>query len=360
MMDRLKTRRNFLSGTLTGIGAVVGSAILPKHPAPVSSAEQVSNLGKVSESILGQLVDTQRDMSVIYDLEHITTYTYKNPVTFGKHRAIFLPSASQVERILNYSIETNIPAKIRWLMDTLSNNVAELEFAQPAKELTVTYRLRAQHFGLKAIAEFPLDSRALEIPIQYTPDEWLDLAGFMRPHGEDPDGSVAAWAKSFVAGDRDDTLDVLQRMMDQIKNNLSYQSREKEGTQSAGETLRLKSGTCRDYAWLMIEALRRLGLACRFVSGYLYDATLDGGQVGMTGAGASHAWLQVYLPGAGWRSYDPTNKITAGFDLIPVAIARHPQQVIPLSGSWLGDSQDYLGMDVKVFLRKLGALPEFK
>lgn len=299
-------------------------------------------------------------MSVIYDLVHTTTYSYRNPVTFGKHRAVFLPSATHRERILSYLVETNVPCKIRWIMDTLSNNVAELEFSEPAKELIVTCRLRAEHFGLKAIAEFPLDPRALEIPVQYTPDEWIDLSVFMRPHAEDPDSSLATWAKDFVAGDQDHTLDVLQRMMDAIKNNLSYQSRETEGTQSPGETLRLKSGTCRDYAWLMIEALRRLGLACRFVSGYLYDAALDGGEVGMIGSGATHAWLQVYLPGAGWRNYDPTNQITTGFDLIPVAIARHPSQVMPLSGFWFGETQDYLGMNVKVLIRKLGNLPEFE
>jgi transglutaminase-like putative cysteine protease len=149
-------------------------------------------------------------------------------------------------------------------------------------------------------------------------------------------------------------------MMDTIRGSLTYQAREAEGTQSPGETLRLKSGTCRDYAWLMIEALRRLGFACRFVSGYLYDAALDGGEIGMTGSGATHAWLQVYLPGAGWLNYDPTNQITAGFDLIRVAIARHPGQVIPLAGSWFGNAGDYLGMDVKVVIRKLGTLPEFE
>lgn len=298
-------------------------------------------------------------MSVIYDLEHITTYRYTNLVTFGEHRAIFLPSGNHSGRILSYSLETNIPSKVRWIMDTLSNNVAFIEFSEPAKELSVTCRVRGEHFGIAAIADFPLEARAKEVPVQYTPDEWIDLAPFMRPHAEDPDSSVAAWAKSFVLGDQDVTLDVLERMMDRIWNSLTYQARETEGTQSPGETLRLKSGTCRDYAWLMIEALRRLGFACRFVSGYLYDEALDGGEVGMTGSGATHAWLQVYLPGAGWRSYDPTNCLTAGYDLIRVAIARHPGQVIPLTGSWFGDAQDYLGMDVKVTIRKLGTLPEF-
>jgi transglutaminase-like putative cysteine protease len=299
-------------------------------------------------------------MTVIYDLEHTTIYRYANPVQFGEHRAIFLPSAGYSGRILSYSLETSVLSRVRWMMDTLSNNVAVIEFSEPADQLSVTCRVRGEHFGIQTIADFPLDARAKEVPVQYTPDEWIDLSVFMRPHAEDPDGSLAAWAKSFVAGDQDDTLDLLQRMMDEIKSSLSYQSREAEGTQAPGETLRLRSGTCRDYAWLMIEALRRLGLACRFVSGYLYDAALDGGEVGMIGSGATHAWLQVYLPGAGWRSYDPTNQITAGFDLIRVAIARHPAQVIPLSGSWFGNAEDYLGMEVNVAIRKLATLPEFE
>ena len=126
----------------------------------------------------------------------------------------------------------------------------------------------------------------------------------------------------------------------------------------ADATLRSKSGTCRDYAWLMIEALRRLGFASRFVSGYLYDSALDGGEAGMLGSGATHAWLQVFLPGAGWTHYDPTNRINAGYDLIPVAIARHPGQAIPLAGSWFGNAQDYLGMSVNVAVRKLGDVSE--
>ncbi|NMF81785.1 transglutaminase family protein [Nodosilinea sp. P-1105] len=299
-------------------------------------------------------------MSVIFDLEHVTTYRYSQPVSFGEHRAIFLPRGSHGGRLLSYDLDTNIPADVRWLMDTLSNNVAILKFEQPAKELVVTYRVKGEHFGYRAISNFPLEARAEELPVQYTPDEWTDLAAFIRPHAEDPDGSVAAWTKAFVAGDQDQTLDVLQRMMDTINGTMAYQAREAEGTQSPGETLRLASGTCRDYAWLMIEAVRRLGLACRFVSGYLYDPALDGGDVGMTGSGATHAWLQVYLPGAGWRNYDPTNRITQGFDLIPVAIARHPAQVIPLSGSWMGAADAYLGMEVSVAIRKLGNLPEFE
>jgi transglutaminase-like putative cysteine protease len=298
-------------------------------------------------------------MSIIYEVEHVTTYRYAKPVTFGPHRAIFLPRGSYSGRLLGYAIEINVLAEVHWISDTLSNNVAVIEVGDPAQDLTITCRFQGEHFGTKGIGNFPLDPRANEVPVQYTPDEWTDLAVYLRPHAEDPDGSVAAWAKHFVAGDLDVTSDVLDRIMNTIRDTFTYRSREEEGTQPPGETLRLRSGTCRDYAWLMIESLRRLGFACRFVSGYLYDSALDGGDVGMTGSGATHAWLQVYLPGAGWLVYDPTNRITEGFDLIAVAIARHPGQAIPLAGSWFGDASDYLGMEVAVAVRKLGSTPEF-
>lgn len=298
-------------------------------------------------------------MSVIYEVEHITTYRYAKPVTFDTHRAMFLPRGSYSGRLLGYSVETNLPSTVHWISDTLSNNVAVIDLNDSAKELVVTCRFRGEHFGTKGIDDFPLDPRAEEVPIQYTPDEWRDLAAYLCPYAEDRDGSVAAWAKGFVAGDMDGTSDVLERIMNTIRDTFTYQAREAEGTQTPGETLKLQSGTCRDYAWLMIETLRRLGFACRFVSGYLYDSALDGGNVGMTGSGATHAWLQVYLPGAGWLVYDPTNRLTEGFDLIAVAIARHPGQAVPLDGAWFGDSGDYLGMEVKVSVRKLGAVPEF-
>lgn len=299
-------------------------------------------------------------MSVIYDLEHVTTYRYQKPVSFGPHQAIFLPGVGHQERILRYALETSIPSRVRWKMDTLSNNVALIDFSEPAPELIVTYRIQAEHFGIPTVGYFPLEDRAQEVPVQYTSEEWTDLMGYLRPHSEDPDGSLAAWAKHFVAGDQDNTLDLLQRMMNTIWSSFTYQARSAHGTQLPAETLRLQSGTCRDYAWLMIEALRRLGFACRFVSGYLYDAALDGGEIGMMGSGATHAWLQVYLPGAGWRAYDPTNRISEGFDLIRVAIARYPSQIMPLSGTWSGDAEDYLGMEVQVMIRKLGTLPEFE
>jgi len=298
-------------------------------------------------------------MAVIIQVEHITTYKYANPVTFGEHRVIFLPSGSYYGRILDYSLETNLPSQKIWIVDTLANNVAFVTFSEPAAELIFTCRFRLASYGSRGIDNFPLRPRAKHIPVQYTPDEWIDLAPFLRPHADDPDGTVAAWAKSFTIEDQDDTRQVLQQMMDTIRDTFTYEAREAEGTQPPEQTLATKKGTCRDYAWLMIEALRRLGFACRFVTGYLYDSALDGGADGMVGSGTTHAWLQVYLPGAGWLSYDPTNRITEGFDLIRVATVRHPGQAMPLIGTWSGVAQDYLGMTVSVSVRKLAAIPNF-
>jgi transglutaminase-like putative cysteine protease len=292
-------------------------------------------------------------MAVVFEIEHATTYRYANPVTFSTHRAMFLPRPTARGRILGWSVKTSLPSRVHWVGDALGNNVVVMDFSDPGKELTFAFQFRAMHFGLKGVEEFPLEPRAEEVPVQYTPDEWTDVVSHMRPHDEDPDGSVAAWAKSFTADNRGRTTDVLRRMLDVFRDGFSYSAREAEGTQSPGETLRSKSGTCRDFAWLMIEALRRLGFASRFVSGYLYDSSLDGGEAGMLGSGATHAWVEVFLPGAGWTHYDPTNRIDAGFDLIPVAIARHPGQAIPLAGSWSGKAQDYLGMSVNVAVRKL-------
>jgi transglutaminase-like putative cysteine protease len=293
-------------------------------------------------------------MAILGEITHTTTYRYAKPVTFGTHRAMFLPRRGATARLLGWSAKSSPPSKIHWISDARSNTVTVMNFSEPASESKFTFRVRGIYFGIKGLDSFPLESGADEVPVQYTPDEWNDLAGYLRPHAEDLDSSLAAWTKSFVAGDQDRTTDFLHRMLTTFRDNFKYSAREAQGTQSPGETLRTKSGTCRDYAWLMIEALRRLGFACRFVSGYLYDEALDGGAIGMTGSGATLAWLQLYLPGAGWLDYDPTNQINAGYDLIPVAVARHPGQAIPLEGSWFGDSKDFLGMSVDVEVHKIG------
>ncbi|MEO5882040.1 MAG: transglutaminase family protein, partial [Caldimonas sp.] len=202
--------------------------------------------------------------------------------------------------------------------------------------------------------ELPLSPSAEWFPFAYTVEDRYDLENYLRPYHDDPDGELTAWARQFIRTDGPTgTRDLLVAMNQNIREKFLYAARDEEGTQRPLETLKLGSGSCRDFALLMMEAARRLGVAARFVSGYLYDPSLDGGDDnGTVGAGYTHAWLQAYLPGAGWVPFDPTNNLLGGTQLIRVGVARDPSQAAPISGSWFGESGDYLGMDVSVTVER--------
>lgn len=163
------------------------------------------------------------------------------------------------------------------------------------------------------------------------------------------------WANAFLRQDGPtDTLALLTDMATTIKRDFTYVPRHEKGTQSPIETLTFRQGTCRDFAVLMIEAVRALGLAARFVSGYVYNPSRSEGRVG---GGNTHAWVRVFLPGSGWIEFDPTNGIVGSRGLVRVAVARDPYQAVPLSGSWSGFPASYIGMDVAVEV-KLGTEAE--
>jgi transglutaminase-like putative cysteine protease len=159
--------------------------------------------------------------------------------------------------------------------------------------------------------------------------------------------AIDRWAQQFLRHDgRTDTTEMLAAMTHAIRQNLTYLAREESGVQDPVRTLRLGAGSCRDFAVLMMEAVRSLGLAAHFVSGYLYvPEDRRGGRVG---GSATHAWLRVYLPVAGWIEFDPTNGIVGNHDLIRVAVVRDPRQAVPVSGTWTGFPSDALGMTVEV------------
>jgi transglutaminase-like putative cysteine protease len=202
-----------------------------------------------------------------------------------------------------------------------------------------------------------LDPAAEFLPFAYSIEDRLDLEHYLRPHHPDPDGLLIRWAHQFLyTGERNGTREVLARMNAHIGKALSYTARDEEGTQTPLETLARGGGSCRDYALLMMEAARRLGVATRFVSGYLYDPALDtaaeNGESNVVGAGSTHAWLQAYLPGAGWVPFDPTNNLLGGSHLVRVGVARDPKQAAPISGSWYGGADAYVGMEATVQVRR--------
>ncbi|MES2992174.1 MAG: transglutaminase family protein [Pseudomonadota bacterium] len=292
-------------------------------------------------------------MSVQYEIVHTTVYHYQNPVTFGEHRVMFRPRDSHDLRVLATDLQVSPEAMVRMIQDPHSNSVALVQPLKPATELKIVCSFAIEHAHTNNL-ELPLSPSAEVFPFAYSLDERFDLENYLRPHHDDPGGHLTAWARQFIRTDGlTGTRDLLVKMNEFIRVNFRYADRDEEGTQSPQATLKLNSGSCRDFALLMMEAARRLGIATRFVSGYLYDPALDGGEsAGTVGAGSTHAWLQAYLPGAGWVPFDPTNNLLGGNQLIRVGVARDPSQAAPIAGSWYGEPGDYLGMTVNVAVKR--------
>ena len=313
-------------------------------------------------------------MSVFLEVEHVTTYRYNKPVEFSPHRVMFRPRAAHDIRVLSATLAVSPHSTQYWMHDVFSNSVAIVEPRVPADALELRARFVVEHFGVKNL-ELPVTPEAENYPFGYADEDRLDLAPFLPPQYADDQPLLRDWVAQFLP--RRGTIhtrDILANINAAIRSDFQYQSRDAMGTQRPAETLNQRSGTCRDFALLMMEVVRGLGLAARFVSGYLYDQSLDtsvppairntGLQQGarqiesrdeplVVGAGATHAWLHVFLPGAGWVPYDPTNSLVGGTDLIRVAYTRKPEQAAPVSGSWFGAAQDFVGMDVSVSVRRI-------
>lgn len=240
------------------------------------------------------------------------------------------------------------PSEIRWMHDVFGNSIAVMSFTDKSDALIFESSFRAEHFPLPEQAIW-IEPYAQQLPFSYSSDDSADLARSMERQYPDPEHAVDQWAKEYVDASPDRaTLNILLSINQAIKSGFVYERREEFGVLAPTDTLRLRSGSCRDFAVFMMEAIRSLGLAARFVSGYLYDEQLIGAQGGLVGGGATHAWLQVYLPGAGWVEFDPTNAVMGGRNLIRVAVARNAYQASPLVGAFVGSTDDFLSMNVTV------------
>jgi transglutaminase-like putative cysteine protease len=283
----------------------------------------------------------------ILTVHHVTTYTYKRAVSFGEHRVMFRPRDSYDQRLLESQLTvTPKPQDVRWMLDVFGNCVAVVRFDQRAPKLKFECLICLDHTPVD-VAEFPIDESAKIYPFSYSADEMLDLGRFMQRQFIDPQGEVDQWAKQFIdPSGRTDTWEILVRMTQTIKESFAYSRRAEMGIQDPLTTLGLRRGSCRDFALFMMEAVRALGLAARFISGYLYVPHKAGRKV--IGGGSTHAWLEVYLAGAGWVEFDPTNGIVGNQNLIRVAVARDPAQASPIHGTWTGFPGDSLAMTVEV------------
>lgn len=288
---------------------------------------------------------------MIYDIEHSTEYRFHKPVALGQHRLTFRPRDGHDMRVLATELEvTPEPQRVDLVHDVYGNSVALILPATPSETLRIVSRFTVDHLGEEGFG-LPTASESMWMPPAYSAAERLALTAFLVPSFADTGHVLRAWAQPFAdAGAAEGgPRRTIALMTEALRDQLTYTRREDEGVQSPQQTLQIKTGACRDYATLMIDALRHLGIAARFVSGYLYSPAASGHE----GGGATHAWVQVYLPDCGWFPVDPTNNLIGGNDLIRIALAREASEVAPLTGEWYGASTDFAGMtvDVKVVAR---------
>ncbi len=262
------------------------------------------------------------------------------------------PLESYDQRLLSSSVTISPePTYLRNLHDVFGNCVGVARFGAPTKELVFDSRVRLEHSPLPAFADVDggIEPYDATLPATYSVEDLPDLTRSMERQYADPDGVVEAWARGFVRHrGRTSLQSLLAEITQSIHADFRYATRLFGSPQSPAETLALKSGACRDFALLLMEAVRSLGLPAQFVSGYIYSPPLSVGGLTRVGGGHTHAWVRVYLPACGWVEFDPTNGIVGNADLIRVAIARDPRQAAPLWGAYSGEAEDFMDMEVEV------------
>ncbi len=282
---------------------------------------------------------------------HKTEYRYAHKVQPTLHRLMLRPHDSHDLRLLDATLTLSPPAGTsRWAHDVFGNSVCYLDWPDTQTDrLRIVSTLDLEHFP--SSTTLPLDPIAETFPFSYAAEEAPDLLRLQERHYPDPHRTLDVWARKFLnPKGPTQTMAMLEAITSAIKADFTYAGREAEGTNEPVKTLQSRTGACRDFAVLMMEAVRTLGLAARFVSGYLYDEGLIDSADPVVGGGATHAWCAVYLPGAGWVEFDPTNGLIAGRNLIRVCVARTPEQAVPVAGGFIGrpDAFARLLVDVEV------------
>jgi transglutaminase-like putative cysteine protease len=263
-------------------------------------------------------------------IQHLTEYLFPTTVTLQQHYLLLRPREGHDLRIESSILNITPAYQIKWYRDVFDNSLAAVTFLQPSNKLTIASEVVIQHYE-EAPLDFWIDDYAVNYPFAYAQTDWQDLAAFQQPIFANDQHAVAQWLTQLgLKNVQINTFELLTRLNEAIYTRFRYQIREEPGVQSPATTLNKLSGSCRDYATLLIEACRHLGLASRFVSGYLHAPATE------VGNATTHAWAEVYLPGTGWKGFDPTAGKVTGTQHIAVAVSRNPETIPPVAGSFIG------------------------
>ncbi|MGB8224801.1 MAG: transglutaminase family protein [Polyangiales bacterium] len=288
-------------------------------------------------------------------VDHLTEYRYDLPVRFGEHSLYLRPRESQTIHVSSFSLRCQPEGKVRWMRDCFNNVVAVVSFGSTESAMLSFHCQMAFDVAKENPFDFILEPRARQFPFSYDDREKNALRPYLEPE-ESERWRVLDWLRSTV-GDARATRDTLSFLTDlnlAIHRNIAYERRDEEGTQTANQTLERAMGSCRDMAELFVATSRQLGLAARFVSGYLYEPQpADGSVLFNRAAGSMHAWAEVYLPGAGWRGFDPTNGLLTDHRFLTSAVATQPHWVNPIQGKYF--QQGGVGSQMTVRLQVTGS-----
>lgn len=266
-------------------------------------------------------------------ITHLTEYRYSSSITLGPHQLLLRPREGHDVHIESSRLDISPQPQIKWHRDMFDNSVAVATFLDPSDRLTIASEVVIEHYE-EAPLDFLVSDYAVNYPFLYTPEERVDLLPYEQPVYPNDQQALRDWVSGFGFGQGPiETYVMLDRMNRALAGGLTYIIREEPGVQSPDQTLASRRGSCRDYAALFIEACRHLGLASRFVSGYLHAPATEEGNA------ATHAWAEVYLPGPGWKGFDPTIGEVTGSRHIAVAVARHPETVPPVAGTFVGPNE---------------------
>lgn len=275
---------------------------------------------------------------------HDTRYSYRKPVTFGPHRLVLRPREGHDLHVAAQTITGTPEFSIHWSRDVFGNSIAMLTPEGPSSILHIQSRLEVERSpldGLKA----PIGR--VTYPVVYDPLEAAMVAPYLAPSYPDDEAAVRTFVfETLDLGRTGDVETALTRLNTEIKDRFSYQRREQRGVHTPAQLLERGTGSCRDKATLFDDCARALGIAARFVSGYIDVPAAE------IGRASTHAWSEVYLPHNGWSGFDPTIGEPTSHKHVVLGVSHHPRGVMPISGTFTGDSGDYLGLEVAIKITK--------
>lgn len=277
-----------------------------------------------------------------YKILHQTNYDFSGSVQLLPHILRLRPRESHELRIESSTLDISPSATLRWQRDVEGNSVAIATFNSPAQRLTVNSEIIIQQHD-HTPHDFLVADYAVDHPFSYNDEDQALLLPYMKQPANAENSLITDWVNGvWQPDDKIQTFALLLRLNQRIYQSVTYRRREEEGVQTAEQTLSSGSGSCRDSAYLFIAASRQLGFASRFVSGYIYSESE------IIQSGSTHAWAEVFIPGAGWKGFDPTIGNIVGAEHITVAVARLPESVPPIAGSFHGPPGANMAVNVWV------------